>query len=161
MFKFCEGDYVSSTEVAAGEYVGKDNILGNDYHKVYDAKTKLTLFIPVEDEYKIKKLPRKSTVKNYLKIFNQYQLLDCKDLNGSRYKYFKSKSECNNLKACLEVFHDLVVLQLKKLISPSERKLKSRIKERLVDELALILQEEADFVEGLMNLQGARNELQR
>lgn len=150
--KLIKGDNVSSVDIAAGTYMGKESFQGKNFYKIFDTNRKLTVFIPLGDESKLRKLPSKSTVLKNLKMFEHYELIDSQEVEGSRYKYFKTKMEKMTFKGVLEVYHDLSYLVKEKSISTTERKLWLKLKDKLIHEISHILENSEDQVEGMLTL---------
>jgi RNA polymerase-interacting CarD/CdnL/TRCF family regulator len=136
---FNVGDNVSSESIATGKYLSTELFNGEEFHKVYDHSTRLTLYVSLEDTSKLRALPSKNIVKRYLKFFNDKRLIDSDLIEGSRYKYFKSKLERVNFKDTFEVLHDLHVLLLTKKISTSERRIYKTLKSKVFGEISYIL----------------------
>ncbi len=151
-----KGDNISSIDTAAGKYLGKEVFKDKEFHKIFDTQQKLTVFIPVGEENKLRKLPSKSTVLKSLKIFEQYNLIDSQQTEGSRYKYFKAKMEKMTFKGILEIYHDLSYLRREKKITTTERKLRLRLKDKLISEISQILGRSDEQVESMLTLK--RNE---
>ncbi len=147
-----QGDNVASVDIATGKYIGKEKLNKKEFHKIYDSNSNMTVFIPVGEEGKLRKLPSKYTVINSLKIFSKFDLIDSQQIEGSRYKYFKAKVEKVNFKGMLEVYHDLSLLNIQKSISTTERKLWLRLKDKLLNEITHVLKQEKEQVENMLSL---------
>jgi RNA polymerase-interacting CarD/CdnL/TRCF family regulator len=133
------GDNVSSESMATGKYLGVDEFNGEEFHKVYDHSTRLTLYISLNEIGKLRALPSENIVRRYLKAFHDKRLIDSDLIEGSRYKYFKSKLERVNFKDTFEVLHDLHILFLNKKISTSERRIYKTLKAKVLGEISYIL----------------------
>lgn len=154
------GDRLSGEGILTGKYLGVEDCHGKTFHKVYDNVKQVTLFIPMGQEGKLRKLPTAATIQKNLKIFNNGDTIDEQEIENSRYKYYKEKISKVKFTKTLEVFHDLCVLHKEKRITPSERKLMGSLKEKLVAEVAYVLDEDLKAVESLLSLQEDAQTLQ-
>jgi RNA polymerase-interacting CarD/CdnL/TRCF family regulator len=147
-----EGDNISTIDVAAGRYLGKEMLQTKEFHKILDSSKNLTIFIPVGNESQLRKLPSKSSVLKNIEIFENYNIIDCQEIEGSRYRYFKSKVEEMSFKAILEVYHDLSYLSKEDSISAVEKKLWLRLKDQIIHEISHILDSNQEQVESMITL---------
>ncbi|MAZ49736.1 MAG: hypothetical protein CME65_14335 [Halobacteriovoraceae bacterium] len=132
------GDYISGKSISIGKYLGENTINDTLFHKIFDTSKNLVIYVPVGNESELRKLPSKVTVEKYLNMFKDQEVIDCQEIDGSRYKYLKDKVSRSKFKASIEVLHDLCVLKKKREISASERKLLNSLEEKLVPELSHI-----------------------
>lgn len=146
------GDKVSGESISAGKYLGKDEIDSHEFHKIYDSRKKITLYVPLGKEGFLRKLPTANSILKDIKMFKFNNFVDYQEIDGSRYKYFKAKLAQVNFKAMLEVFHDLKVLHQRKRLSPTERKLLYTLKEKLVTEISIVLNCEQENIENMLIL---------
>lgn len=150
--KFQDGDIVSGRGIRVGRLVGEKILDGSTYLKVYDLSNSAIYYVPLDRTDDLRKLPSKKEVEKFLKIFDDLELIDEGVIDDSRYKYFKSKLDLVNFQKTLEVLHDLSVLKHKKEINSSERKLFNDLKEKMIDEMAYILECETEKLEGVIEL---------
>ncbi|MEE2671727.1 MAG: hypothetical protein VYA54_08450 [Bdellovibrionota bacterium] len=132
------GDFISGKSISIGKYLGENTINDTKFHKIFDTSKNLVIYVPVGNESDLRKLPSKTTVEKYLNMFNDQEVIDCQEIDGSRYKYLKDKVSQSQFKSSIEVLHDLCVLKKKREISASERKLLNSLEEKLVPELTHI-----------------------
>jgi len=150
--KFQDGDIVSGRGIGIGRIVGEETIDGAAYLKVFDLNKNANYDIPKDRLEDLRKLPSKNVAQNDLKMFDSLELVDDGELDSSRYKYLKSKLELVDFQKTIEVLHDLSVLKFKKEINSSERKLYNHLKEKVVVELAYILECEPDELDDVIEL---------
>lgn len=141
------GDYISGKSISIGKYLGENTINDTKFHKIFDTSKNLVLYVPVGNESDLRKLPSKSTVDKYLNMFNDQDIIDSQEVDGSRYKYFKEKVSKSKFKHSIEVLHDLCVLKKNREISASERKLLNSLEEKLIPELSHISNLNSDEIE--------------
>lgn len=142
-----EGDFITCDSIATGKYLGDCEVYDGKYHRVFDTHNKVTLFIPFGEEEQFRKIPTKQTVQKCLNIFRKNELIDAKQIDGSRYKYFKEKLKNASFKKSVEVLHDLYVLKQNKKTSHSERKLFTTLKDNLLNEISFALSETTENIE--------------
>lgn len=150
--KFQDGDIVSGRGIRVGRLVGEDILDGATYLKVYDLSKNAVYYVPLDRTDDLRKLPSKKEVQKHLKMFSSLKLIDEGELEGSRYKFFKSKLDLVDFRKTIEVLHDLSVLKLNKEINSSERKLFNDLKEKMIEEMAYILECEQDVLESIIEL---------
>jgi RNA polymerase-interacting CarD/CdnL/TRCF family regulator len=137
--KFEVGDNISGQSITTGKYLGLEVMYGKDFHRIYDNTKKMTVFVPIGEEGKLRKLPTKDTVISSLKSFTKDVLIESDQIDGSRYKFFKDKLQLVNFKKSIEVLHDLTLLKKNKEITVSERKLLTSLKDKLLIEISFIM----------------------
>ena len=85
------GDYISGKSISIGKYLGENTINDITFHKIFDTSKNLVIYVPVGNESELRKLPSKGTVEKYLNMFKDQEVIDCQEIDGSRYKYLKEK----------------------------------------------------------------------
>ena len=135
-----KGDNITGVDITTGVYLGKVEIYEKVCHKIFDNVKQMTIFLPLNSEKKLRKLPSKELVLENMVIFKNKKLVDAQEIEGSRYKYFKEKLSKTSFKSSIEVLHDLNVLVHLKDISVAERKLFVQLKEKMLHEIAFVLE---------------------
>lgn len=151
--EFKEGDVISGRGIDLARYVGHEVINEDKYIKVLEFGKSATHYIPMNKADDLRKLPSKADVKKLLKMFDKESLIDDGEIEGSRYKYFKEKLEQVDFKKTLEVLHDLSALRVAKEINSSERKLLNVIREKILTEIAFILECSSEDLENVIDLE--------
>jgi RNA polymerase-interacting CarD/CdnL/TRCF family regulator len=145
--KLSQGDHVTSDNISIGKYEGKTFMYDKEFHKVFDNSKSMTVFIPIDNEGGLRKLPSPPTVEKYLKLFDREDLIEIGEVEGSRYKFFRDKLKSSSFKTSVEVLHDLAVLHKDKKSTASEKKLYSELREKMVQEMSFILGKDSVVIE--------------
>lgn len=144
---FKKGDNISGENITTGKYLGQVKLYKKKFHKIYDSNKNMTLFLSLDSTNSLRKLPSEKMAKENLRIFELKELIDVKEIDGSRYKYFKDKLKNSSFRQSIEVLHDLNILTLQKKASAIERKLYLNLKEQLMCEISFVMNMELDEAE--------------
>jgi RNA polymerase-interacting CarD/CdnL/TRCF family regulator len=150
------GDYLTSPQIAAGIFTGIDKIEVEDqlipFYKIFDIAKKITHYIPEENLKYLQKLPSKKTYNQYLKIMEDLEYIDVQKLDGTRYQFFKHKINTGSIKSTFEAVHDLMLLEFKKEITVTERKLLNPNRNKLIDEISFVFEVQPKEAESIISL---------
>lgn len=148
--EFKTGDILSGKGIQYGKLCGIESINNSDFFRIEDLTKKATYFIAIEERDFLRKLASEDEVNHTLKMFNTKEHIDVGEVEGSRYKYFKTKLESVSFKNSMEVLHDMASLKLEGLLNTSEKKLYQSLKEKLSLEITYILNKNLDEVQEIL-----------
>jgi RNA polymerase-interacting CarD/CdnL/TRCF family regulator len=138
------GDYLTGPQISAGKFTGVDKMLIENqqicFYKIFDIAKKITHYIPEEKLKSLRKLPSKKTYQKYLEMMENKKFIDVQELDGTRYLFFKHKINTGTAKNTFEVAHDLMMLELQKDITITERKLLNSIRSKLIHEISFVFE---------------------
>jgi RNA polymerase-interacting CarD/CdnL/TRCF family regulator len=152
--KLNEGDIVSGNKVFIGKYQGQKQISEKNFNVVYDTVSKVTHYIP-EDENELRKLPSKKDLFSCFEKLKSRKQKNIKHSSDGRHAEFKTRLAETDFEEELTVLYDLSMLDNKKKLAPIEKKLFSNLKHKLSIEISYILDLGQDKIKEMLDFKNS------